>query len=262
MHIDASLRELWSLIDDTWLLTLPTGWMQGRSIFGGLSAAAMAALARRIEPDPQRGLRVASIQLLAPVVAGSVRGEAQVLRQGRNITFMEVRLYQADSVVARATFVLAKALPSTLDVPAPPAPSIPEPETLNPMPYIEGVVPEFTQHVDMRWADGHLPFSGSTAPEFTGAFRYRVPLGSCEGVLALLDTFPPPSLSMAKKPCPASTVSWTAHLIANPSSFDGWFKIRYATLLGHDGLHTTHAHLYDNKDTLVAWSEQLVALFE
>lgn len=235
--------------------------MQGRSLFGGLTAAVMAALARRIEPDPLRGLRTSSVQLIAPIVAGEVRGEVSVLRKGSNISFLEVRLYQEDTLVARSTLVFAKALESTIDVAAPPAPQTPEPESLPALPYVEGLFPEFTQHVDMRWTDGRLPFSGAAEAAFTGMFRYRVPLGGCEGVLTLLDTWPAPSLSLANKPCPASTVSWTAHLLEHPISFDGWFTMRYETLVGANGLHTVQGHLYDRLGTLVGWSEQLVAVF-
>lgn len=261
MKIDASLRDLWTQNDSTWTLPLPTGWMQGRSAFGGLTAASMAALGRRHVTDDTRLLRSASIQLLAPVTAGDVHGSATILREGQNITFVEARLTQNDTLVGRSTLVFARAMDSALDVAAPPAPEVPDPESLTALPYIEGVIPEFTQNVDMRWAEGRPPFMGGTEAGFTGVFRYRVPIGDAEGLLALLDTYPPPTLSLAKKPTFASTVNWTAHLLAAPATFDAWFTVRYETLVGAHGLHTVVGHLYDSEGTLVAWSEQLVAIF-
>ncbi|MCR9162835.1 MAG: acyl-CoA thioesterase [Nannocystaceae bacterium] len=262
MNIDASLRDLWTPTDDgTYSLTLPTGWMQGRSMFGGLTAAAMASLGHRSVEDEDRALRTASVQLLAPLTPGVVSGSSTILREGRNITFVEVRLEQDDVLVGRTTLVFAKPRESALDVHAPRAAKIDDPESLTRMPYIEGVVPEFTQNVDMRWADGRPPFMGASEAKFTGVFRYLVPLGDSEGLLALLDTYPPPTLSLAKTPTFASTVSWSAHLLVTPASFEDWFTVQYETLVGAHGLHTSVAKLHDAEGTLLAWSEQLVAVF-
>lgn len=261
MILDASLREAWNRDGDHASITIPDGWMQGRSTFGGLTTATMAALARNAEPDTERPLRSASVQLVSPVLPGSIRGETTVLRRGRNITFVEIRLFQSDSLVARSTMVFAKAIDSAVQVAAPPPPEIAEPDAYSPIPYIEGVTPEFTQKVDMRWAQGRPPFMGGSEAAFTGLFRYRVPLGDAEGVLALLDTYPAPVLSLCPKPCPASTVTWTAHLLSTPKSFDDWFTLRYETVVGSNGLHTVNGRLYDGTGTMVAWTEQLVAVF-
>jgi len=261
MILDASLRDAWTQDGDHASITIPAGWMQGRSTFGGFTAAAMAALARHAEPETDRPLRSASIQLLAPVQPGATQGEATVLRRGRNITFVEVRLLQSQVLLARSTMVFAKPRTSTIDVAAPPAPDVGDPDSFAPTPYIEGVTPEFTQKVDMRWAQGRPPFTGATESAFTGLFRYRVPLGGAEGVLALLDTYPAPVLSMLDKPSPASTVTWTAHLLAMPRSFEDWFTLRYKTVTGSNGLHTVTGRLYDGAGTMVGWTEQLVAVF-
>lgn len=261
MILDASLREAWTQDGDHASLIIPEGWMQGRSTFGGLTAACMAALARRAEPDTERPLRSASVQLLSPVVPGPIRGETTILRRGRNITFVEIRLFQSEAFVARSTMVFAKALDSAVEVPAPARPEIADPDSYSPIPYLKGVTPEFTQKVDMRWAEGRPPFMGGTEAAFTGLFRYRVPLGDAEGILALLDTYPAPVLSLCSKPCPASTVTWTAHLLSIPSSFDDWFTLRYASVVGSSGLHTVTGRLYDGTGTMVGWTEQLVAVF-
>ncbi|MGH1344642.1 MAG: thioesterase family protein [Nannocystales bacterium] len=261
MLLDASLRDAWTQDGEHASIEIPHGWMQGRSTFGGLTAAIMAALARNTEPDITRSLRSASIQLVAPVLPGTTRGEATVLRRGRNITFVEVRLHQTDGLVARSTMVFAKRLESSIEIAAPPMPEIGDPDTFSPIPYIEGVTPEFTQKMDMRWAEGRPPFMGGTEPAFTGVFRYRVPLGGVEGVLALLDSYPAPVLSLLKTPAPASTVTWTAHPLSVPASFDDWFTLRYESLTGSNGLHTVTGRLYDATGTMVGWTEQLVAVF-
>jgi len=261
MILDASLRDAWTLDGDLASITIPEGWMQGRSTFGGFTAATMAALARRSEPDGDRPLRSASMQLLAPVLPGPAQGRATVLRRGRNITFVEVGLLQSDALVARSTMVFAKALASPIEIAPPPMPEVGDPDAFTSIPYIEGVTPEFTQKVDMRWAEGRPPFTGGTEAAFTGVYRYRVPIGDAEGVLALLDTYPAPVLSLATRPCPASTVTWTAHVLEIPKSFDEWFTLRYETVAGSDGLHTVTGRLYDSGGTMIGWTEQLVAVF-
>ncbi len=234
--------------------------MQGRTVFGGLTAAVIAALGRRVVDDPLRALRVTNLQLLAPATPGLLRGDVEVLREGRNVTFVEARLRQDGRLVATATLVFALELSHAYDIACPTKPPTPDPESLAPLPYIEGMIPEFTQNVDMRWADGAPPFSGSDTAAFTGVFRYRVPVGDAEGVLALLDTWPPPSLSLASKPIPASTVSWTAHILSTPNQGDDWFTMRYETIAGTGGLHTLTGWLYAG-DTAIAWTEQLAAIF-
>ena len=39
------------------------------------------------------------------------------------------------------------------------------------LPYIKGVTPEFTQHIEMRWAFGGMPFSGIGGREMGGWMR-------------------------------------------------------------------------------------------
>lgn len=261
MNFDASLREQWILDGDLWSMDVPSGWMQGRSVFGGLTAAMAAALARRVVPDPSRRLRTLSIQLFAPVVPGALEGAVRVLREGRNVTFVEVRLGQGGREVAVTSAVFVGGIKTMLVAPVAPAPEMPAPETLNDLPYIPGVIPEFTQHVQMRWASGSPPFSGGDIAAYTGLFRYRCPVADAEGLLGLLDTWPCPSLSLLKGPSAASTVSWTAHLLALPEPSDGWFTMAYETVAGGGGFHTAVGRLYSPEGQLIGWTEQLVAVF-
>lgn len=263
MNITAALRDKWSAAGDSWTFEFPTGWMQGRSLFGGFTTATLAALGRKVLPEDDRGLRAVNVQLLAPVVPGVATGRASVLRSGRNVTYIDVRLEQEGRPVAQAGLVFAKPITEALNVVPPPRPAVPAPDSLQRVPYVPRAMPEFTQHVDMRWVEGPYPYSSATDPAFTAIFRYDVPTGDAEGVLALLDTFPPPSLSLASKPLPASTMMWTAHLLEAPSAeeLSGYCTMRYETLVGTHGLHTTAGWLYGPDGRVLGWTEQLVAVF-
>ncbi len=261
MQLDATLRDRWRRDGDAWHLEMPEGWLQGRSIFGGLTAAVGASLAYRHLDDPDRALRTISTQLLAPTVPGPVVGRATTLREGKNATFCEVRLRQGDQEVMVAHAVFAKPRDSALHVAGPPRPETVDVDTLADLPYLPGIIPEFTQHAQMRWAAGSPPYTGATDPRFVAYLRYRVPLADAEGMLALLDTFPSPSLSMMKTPAPASTVSWTAHLLRMPVQSDGWYTFGYETVAGADGFHTVVGHLWGPDGALVGYTEQLVVIF-
>ncbi len=257
--LDPSLRERWRPDGARWRSTIPEGWLQGRSVFGGVSAALVVALGATLAED--RRLRTMSIHLVRPVLSGEVVGEVALIRAGRNVSFIEVRLLQGEAECARATLVYVVPNPEALHIPAPHAfPSTP-PETLPAMPRNSVLIPEFVQHVEMRWLSGHPPFSGAEDGDFTGFCRFLGPAGGPEGLVALLDVWPAPPLSMLTRPAPASTVNWTAHLLEVPESLDDWCYYTYKTVAGEGGYHTCAGLLYDAKGVFLAYSEQLVALY-
>ena len=114
----------------------------------------------------------------------------------------------------------------------------------------------------MRWASGGVPYSGSKAPHFQGWFRFHEPVADAEGLIALLDVWPAPSITMLRKPAPASTVTWNAHLVDMPSDWSGYFAFEYETVVGRAGFHTVVGRLHAPDGRLVGWSEQLSAIFD
>ena len=69
MDFDASLRNRWEPTSAGWRVDLPDGWNQGRSVFGGLTAALLHALAAS-QVDSGRVLRSMSLQFVRPVRPG------------------------------------------------------------------------------------------------------------------------------------------------------------------------------------------------
>lgn len=261
MKIDASLREQWFQVDDGWRMTLPEGWMQGRSVYGGLTAAVTVALGAR-QVDASRRLRTMNVQLLRPVAPTETHGVARVLREGKGTAFVEVRLSQAGEEIAVAQLTFVRPREGSLALPSPERPTIDGPDGLIDLPHIPNVTPEFVQHAHMRWADGRAPFTGTTERYFDGWCGFRVPAGDAEGLIALLDVWPSPTLSMMKKPTFASTVTWTAHVLDIPASLDELLQFRYRAVAAQDGFHTVAGHLWGPDGRLLAWTEQLVALYD
>ena len=266
--LDRGLRERWTPAGERWTCTLPTGWMQGRAVYGGLSGAMALALARRVSgprgvAGPE-GLRARHVQLslVRPATPGPIWGGASVLRAGRSVTSVTVELGQGDAIFLHGTVTFVSPRVGTLAVdPAlrPPSASEPAPR---PIPRIPGVTPEFIQHVDLQLVRGELPFSGAPDAMLVGDCRFRVPAGDEEGLLALSDVWPCPSLARLRQPAAASTVTWSTHLLAAPARLEGFYRMHYRTLVGRVGFHTARGELYDPAGALVAVSEQLVAVFD
>lgn len=261
MRFDASMRDHWRQVGGAWRFDLPEGWTQGRSVFGGLTVAAAAALGHR-PVDPQYTLRSASASLLRPTAPGTLEGRAELLRQGKNSAFVEVRILQEGALTGVVNLLFARRRDGGVEVDGPRWSLGVDPEGLPDLPHIPGVTPEFVKNVHMRWATGAPPFSGHDEAAFAGYCKYRDPAGDAEGMLGLLDFWPCPSLSLLKAPAPASTVTWTAHLLDVPEDFEGWFGFEYETVAGHGGWHTVVGRLYGPDGRLVGWTEQLAAVFD
>ncbi len=259
-RFDASLRDRWqSDGNGGWTFAFPTGWMQGRSVFGGLSAAAATALAHR-HIGADRALRQVHTQLLRPTAAGSVDGSVLVRREGKYCSFVEVILSQGGAATVIANFVFAAGRDDATAFPAAAPTDSFDPTSLDPVPYIPNLMPEFVQRMDIRYTDAGA-VEGDKQARLHGFCRFRDPSGGPEGVLGLMDCFPAPSLIALGRPVPASTVSWTAHIIAAPEAFDGFCRFEYETVVGLGGMHTLVGQLRSETGELLGWTEQLAAVF-
>ncbi len=251
---------------DRWTAQLAPDWMQGRTVFGGL-VAAVATRAAADVAGADRPLRSVDVAFVAPLSPGTVEVTAEVLAAGRAVTHLAVSVWQEDVLGARLHVVAGASRASALQVPAGPRAmdGHAEPATAGiEMPYLEGITPMFTQHIETRWCAPAFPFSGA-GPESTavhGWCRHRTAASGLAAVIGLLDAWPPAVLPMAAAPIPASTVRWSAHLVGSATSAsDDWLWYEAETVHSADGYVTAHAALYAER-RLVAWSEQLIAVYD
>jgi acyl-CoA hydrolase len=251
--------------DNRWRAELAPDWMQGRTVYGGLQAALATTVARDVA-GPDRPLRTLDIGFVAPTSPGPVELDAEVLGSGRSATQLQVSLRQGGELRCRVFVVAGAGRETSIVVPGeqPVAePGEPEEQGFE-FAYVEGVMPVFTQHVEMRWCSDALPFSGA-GPEGTvvrGWCRHRTPASGVEAVVGLIDTWPPSVLPMTTYPMPASTVRWSAHLLepVAPGEEKGWFWYESTTVHSRDGYATSRAGLWSG-GRLVVWSEQLMAVY-
>lgn len=241
---------------------LPERWMQGRGAYGGITAALALEAALRVVPDV--ALRSVIVQFLGPVRAEvETACRAELLKAGRTISVVEARVEQEGTprTLVHATFGAGRR--SGLHIPTPPAPAGAAPDDGVRLSHIPGVTPQFLQGLELRWLDGQPPFTGASEDLVGGWCRHLGDEHGWPAVLGLLDAWPGPVLPLGTGPFPASSVHWTAHLVASePPPPGAWLRFRATGVHAADGYHSFVAHLWDERGALVAWSEQLVAVFD
>lgn len=238
-------------------------WTQGRSTFGGLTAAIGLRALRRVIPD--RPLASVDVAFIGPVGAGEVDIDVEVLREGKNVTHGAAALRVGGSIAARVQAVYGAPRPSAISVPSPPPTPSGAPEDAPPLPYLEGVTPTFTQYFDFRMTEGDIPFTGSKRTTMGGWIRAREVAGPIdpESILVVMtDAWPSPVVPRASRPIPASSVRMNVQaLAAVPEAFEDYWWFRSELVQAGHGYATLAGRLYAG-DTAVAWTEQLVAYFD
>ena len=248
--------------DGRWTGEVPVDWMQGRAAFGGLvSAAALRAMTTQVATE--RSVRSLSTHFIGPVSAGPATIAVLVLREGRYMTRVEARVTQGERLCAILLGEFGGGRLSSVSVKPANRPELPNPQTMVDMPRMPGLTPEFVQHLAFRWTQGGVPFSGGTGTEIGGWCRFREAASGAAGVVGLLDAWPAPVLQMLKRASPASTVRWNAHFVAEiPADTEGWWWFHAQTVSAANGYATTRGDLFGPNGALVAWMEQLVAVFD
>lgn len=262
-----SLQPLFDAIDQQEWIDIPKGWLQGRTIFGGLSTAMMIHKATAVVNDPSKRLLSSSISFVGPVQEEKpVKITVEILRQGRSVTTVEARVWQDDAVqsILLASFGSERA--SSIEINQQrTAPDYPAPETLFKLPHHQ-LMPQCYQNFDLAWAEGAYPCSGSEQADFGGWFRYHEKIGaglmSTSEFVALLDIWPAGAFSVFKTPAPASSLSWHVTLLDSVNfQRSEWFKYKVFTDHAKHGYATEYAHIWDRNDRLIAISRQTVTLF-
>lgn len=245
-----------------WQAQIDEGWLQGRSVFGGLQAALGMAAIRAQVPDAP-ALRTLQTTFIAPLPAGAIRIEARLLRAGRAAMHAEARLYDGDQLACLIVAVCGASRPSSLSIAIPDIVAQRPPEASAELPFVPGIAPAFLKHLRMRWAEGSFPFCGGKAARTQVWAEIREAPEIDESVLlALADSIPSPVLSTMTRPVPASSMTWTLELLhphltcaATPWLMDA--RVDAAS----DGYGAQTATLCDGSGRPVALSRQSIVIF-
>lgn len=203
---------------DGWAAHPSVDWLQGRTLYGGLSAA-LALRACELAAPGLPPLRAGQIAYIGPA-AGEVSMVPRVLRQGKSVTFMSCDLVSGGAVALRALFAFGGSRQSAYAASAPPPPGFRPPHECEPI-WPSGMGPSFARHLSQRLAGPLRPFSAADRGDLLVWVKHAE--AATPGQVALVamgDALPPASFTRFTEPAMISTMTWSFDLF-DPGHADG-----------------------------------------
>jgi acyl-CoA thioesterase len=233
--------------------SIADAWLQGRTAYGGASAAIALMAVKAAHPDLPP-LRSAQIAFVGPL-SGEVVATPVLLRRGKNSAFIGVDVTGADRVGLRALFLFMASRESSVRYGnlAITPPTIPEAAPIDGA----SIGPGFL---------GHFEFAKVGEPKPGNWLRWarlkqRAALDAEVELVAVADALPPAAMSAAKTWGPISTTTWQLNLIDNPVTRDGWWLLGADLLHAADGNSSQTMTIWNRDGSAVATATQSVALF-
>ena len=241
---------------------LPADWLQGRTAYGGLTAALCVAAAHRHAPDLPP-LRSAQFALIGPT-SGRLSIIVNVLRRGKSSVVVGVDIAGDGGPSARALLAFGASRPSALNYLAVPLQMMGNPEDHPPYFRPGAGAPGFAVHFSTRMMGGSLPFNPGAEPEFLIALRHNDPAArqGVVGLIALADALPSPALVLFPDRAPFSTMTWSLDFLSDDLTCpSGWWLARSTTDSAASGYSTQTMTLWDDQGRPVIVGRQNVAVF-
>ena len=244
-------------------LELTPDWLQGRTAYGGWQSA-LAVLAMRQILGPDIPLRSLQVNFVGPIGIGPITARAELLRQGKSAAQLEARIVVGGQTAFIAVAIFAAPRPSQVALAPRAAKANRDVASLEPRPFIEGVMPSFVKHFDTRWALGSYPFSGAAHSAAQIFARLRDEDISSEAHLVMMcDVIPPSAIALFKTPAMLSSMNWTLELITplDAETAAGWLRFDAEMTAAADGYAWENTSIWGCNGDLIALSRQCVALF-
>jgi acyl-CoA thioesterase II len=246
--------------------TISKEWSQGRTVYGGVSAAMLYA---SVKPyiDEDRVLRSMSTNFVGPLISNEPFSiSVEIVRSGKNVSQLQSRAIQNGKVCVLSQLCFGAARPSKVEVINTDKHNLSLPTKAKYFPPIPKLVPSFLKHFDLCIQEGGAPFLGSKSSHYYGWMRYKTPPMEINEahIIGLIDVWPPTLLQMLKWPAPASTVSWNLEFIYPHREIltTDWFAYKAETRQASCGYGHTEATIWDTQGEVVAISRQTVAIFD
>ena len=248
---------------DDFSADIPENWRQGRTAYGGLTAALMLSAAKKkfLDVPP---LRSALINFVGPVT-DSPTLNSNLQRQGRNVTSVSAEARVGEKSVGRAEFLFGAARTSkiTVDFPAPSAPAPDEVEPFTPE-AISDQVPGFFHNFDTRLIAGGRPMMGDEGYIRTWSrHKHAASRAGIESLLCIGDVLPPAAMPLMKSFAPISSMSWIFNvLVDDPATTDGWWHVESRLTAARGGYSSQAMRIWNTDGQLVVEGLQSVAIFD
>lgn len=243
----------------TYLIEAPEDWVQGRTIYGGLSAALCANAAVRGVPDLPP-LRSAQFAFVGPAV-GTLRARPTVLRRGRSAVVVGVDLEAEAGLATRAMLTFGSSRESRIAHDRIARPSVPPPEACESF-FGSAEPPPFARNFEVRLAAGSRLLQNTGEPEFTLWVRH-LDEGDVDpdvALLALADCPPPAAMVHFTQRAPISTMTWSLEMV-NPVVDRGWRLLNLSSERSAGGYSCQALTLWSAAGMPLAVARQTVALF-
>ena len=256
-----------TLAQQTTPFTIDSNWAQGRSVFGGLSAALILTHIEAQTGLTDKDLRTINVHFCGAIKAGQPCELSYTeMSDGKSIRQVQGQLMQGGKVKTLIMACFGAQRNSSIQVPGIQLPDVKAANESLKFPHIKGVTPNFIKHMDMRFTSQHFPFSGSDNATMSGYMRFddAPACFSDAAILALIDAWPPAVLAMLKTPAPASTVTWNIEFIQPRAELESSDYLYYQcdVVLADLGYAHTEGKIYHPNGKLLALSRQLVAVYD
>jgi len=258
--LDALLSTL-RVEGDSATAHIDTGWMQGRTAYGGISSAvALAAVMERHPTDAP--LRYAQISFVGPV-GGDCTVATRELRRSKSSLFVDAGVSSDQGFGTAAVFAFSGDRASHLDHNRLTMPDGPDPDTLEPVPDHK-VRPPFTRHFDMRPVSGPRFDWKRDVGEYLTWVRF-VEEPSCHPMVTLLamgDALPPAAMALFSEFGPISSMNWTVNMLTGaPATDDGWWLLSAKTGYARGGFSVQDMMIWNRAGEPVMSGSQGIAIY-
>ncbi len=242
-------------------------WAQGRSVFGGLSAALILTHIEAQTGLTDKDLRTFNVHFCGAIIADEeCQLKFEVLSSGKSICQVQGQLLQDGKVKTQVMACFGVQRTSAISVPSRPLGEVKPPEDASKMPFIQGIMPNYLSHMDIRFTSKNMPFTNSENSTVSGWMRFNEAndIFSDAAILALVDVWPPAILPMLKQPAPASSVTWNIEFVQPRSELNPQDFLYYEcdVVLAEQGYAHTDGKVYHPNGQLLALTRQLVAVYD
>ncbi len=232
---------------------IPPDWLQGRTAYGGLSAAIALAAAKATYANLPP-LRSAQIAFVGPL-SGEVTATPTLLRRGKNSAYISCDVSSADGIGLHALFLFLASRPSAINHLDLTAPDIAPPEAslVDPAKLPQGFLINFDLSV---WTA-----SNGTVRRWV-RLKDRTDLDPEVELITIADALPPAAMTLAKEWGPISTTTWQINLVTDTvQTTDGWWLLEAKTLHAGHGSSSQTMTIWNRDGAPVATAAQSAALF-
>lgn len=256
----ASLAEIFQSFDPSSPFNAPENWLQGRTVYGGLTAALALHAAMQAGGSDLPPLKSAQITFVGPAMHEQIF-KPTVLRQGKSVTVMTTDCFSSAQLALHMTMVFTASRDSRIlhDYSQPPAVSHPDDY---PVWDAGPQAPICVHNFQKKLAGGALPFSGATDPELLMWVRHEEAQGidPMVALIALADALPPASITTLTAHVPLSTITWTLDIVNAPAP-DQWFLLKTSSHVAAGGYSLQDMEIWSESGELVLRGRQTVAIF-